>query len=336
MNMKIKLTRIERIAGLFVICAIFLSGLSVVVVAIQKGWFEPKVRYRTTFQKANGIFPGTVVEISGLRAGAVSQIELKGENEVLIEFYVQQKFAQLMKSDSVVMSRRPFIIGDKILEVSVGSNQEPPLQAMSLVKSREGIDLLELGDPQRLAPFLDTFGRLTASLMTIADAFADPSRSKTVVEIFDKINPFLTTATTAAKTVVTMGDQMTRKKNLQIAMENFAAVSQELSKMLIEMPNMGQDLAEMLRQTTTAVRELNKVLPVMAQAAPQIPAATDKAMRAMEEAVVVLRAMQKSFLLRGSVKEVKEEDDKMKAAEKSADDNARMPAVEIGPVEIKK
>jgi phospholipid/cholesterol/gamma-HCH transport system substrate-binding protein len=332
--MKVKFNKFERVAGLFVLSAIGLSGLGVVLVAIEKGWFIPKVSFKTTFEKANGIFPGTIVEVAGLRAGSVTHIELRGEKDVEVEFAVQARFATKIKNDSTVLSRRPFVIGDKILEVSVGSSDLSPLAEGSLLQSKEGIDLLELGDPQKLAPFIETFGRLTTSLVRIADAFADPKRTEAVVEMFDKINPFLTVATKAAGSVVTIGDQLTRKKNLQVAMENFAAVSGELTKMMIEMPNMSREMVDMIRQMAQAVSELNKMLPAMAQVAPQIPVATDKAMKAMEEAVVVLKAMQKSFLLRGSVKEVQEEDLKAQRLaddKKKADEKNRQPAGSADP-----
>ncbi|MGE3974796.1 MAG: MlaD family protein [Bdellovibrionales bacterium] len=329
--MKVKFNRYERMAGIFVASAIVLSVVSVIGVAIQKGWFTPKTSYRTVFEKANGIFPGTLVEIAGLRAGAVTNVELKNENQVVIEFSVQSKFAHRIRKDSVVMSRRPFIIGDKILEVSVGSESAKHVRPWSVLKSKEGIDLLELGNPQKLAPFIDTFSRLTKSLVVIADAFTDPKRTRMVVEIFDKINPFLTAATQAASSVISVSDQLTKKKNLQIAVENFAAVSTELAKMVHEMPNMSKEMIEMIRQTSKAVSELNRVLPAMAEAAPQIPAATDKAMKAMDEAVVVLRAMQKSFLLRSSVKEVREEDDKRKVE----DAKKRLPAGSDGSTKNK-
>jgi len=54
-------------------------------------------------------------------------------------------------------------------------------------------------------------------------------------------------------------------------------------------------------QVFSVIRELNVILPSVAESAPKIP-------KAVEEVVVVLKAMQKSFLLRGSVKEVKEEE----------------------------
>ena len=84
--MKVKLTHYERIAGLFVLFAIIGCVVVAVSVAIKQGWFEDKVYFETTFENADGLHEGTVVQMAGLRAGSVSDVQLESNNTIKVTF----------------------------------------------------------------------------------------------------------------------------------------------------------------------------------------------------------------------------------------------------------
>jgi ABC-type transporter Mla subunit MlaD len=120
--MHVKFNKFERVAGLFVLLAIVGSIVTALSVAVKQGWFENKFKYQTVFNSADGIHSGTVVQMAGLRAGSVEEIELLGNNKIKVVFYVMGKFQNRIRSDSKTQLVRPFVIGDRVLEVSVGSD----------------------------------------------------------------------------------------------------------------------------------------------------------------------------------------------------------------------
>ena len=77
-SMIIKFNKFERAAGLFVIVALMGSFAIAISVAVQKGWFAHKVQFSTVFENAEGVHSGTGVQIAGLHAGSVEEVELKG------------------------------------------------------------------------------------------------------------------------------------------------------------------------------------------------------------------------------------------------------------------
>ena len=100
-------------------------------------------------------------------------------------------------------------------------------------------------------------------------------------------------------------------------------LTQDLNVMMPEMkefskqlPALGTSGTKTMEQLVHVTEELNKILPIVAAVAPQLPEASLKSVEALKEAVIVLKAMQKSFLLRGSVKDVHEEEE-VKKNEKS-------------------
>jgi phospholipid/cholesterol/gamma-HCH transport system substrate-binding protein len=59
----------------------------------------------------------------------------------------------------------------------------------------------------------------------------------------------------------------------------------------------------------------------MSKMAPELPHASARALEALDETVVTLKALQKSFVLRGSVKEVREEEAKREPAQENKQEN---------------
>jgi phospholipid/cholesterol/gamma-HCH transport system substrate-binding protein len=332
--MKIKFNKFERVAGIFVLAAIGGAIAITAVIALKKGWFSSKVNYTTTFERAQGIYPGTKVEVAGLNAGSVDAVELQDDDRVLVKFTILEKFQSRVRSDSVVVTKRPFIIGDKSLEIVVGKNDSAPVPPGGLIPSQDTVDLMDLMDGRKIGPYVETLGQVIENLKVVAEAFLDPKRSKSLISIFDKIDPFMSNATIAAKEFVNMSGQLTRKKNLQTTVENLAVVTQEMNNMLKEMPHMSRDMAELVKHTSTIVGELSKIMPALGEMAPEFPKATRRALEAIDEAVVVLKAMQHSFLLSGSVKDVRDEEEKKRKDQQKLE-NERKPASDTKPTDSK-
>jgi phospholipid/cholesterol/gamma-HCH transport system substrate-binding protein len=155
--MRFKFNRFEKIAGMFVLTSLFIAFLAALAVGIQNAWFSKRSYFTAEFEKASGIFPGTQVEMSGLQAGRVESVDLGKDNKIVVRFSLLHKFALRLHEDSVVSTKRPFIIGEKLLEVSVGSPDKPRLREGSQLMARASLDLLDAMDPKKLEPYMDTF-----------------------------------------------------------------------------------------------------------------------------------------------------------------------------------
>src|SRR5690606_29024317 len=96
-----------------------------------KGWFSSKVRYNAYVLSAEGLYSGTPVPVSGLRAGSVDVVELISNDKVKIHFHVLERYAAKIRKDSVLKVIRPVMIGEKVIEITLGSEQSPVLKALS-------------------------------------------------------------------------------------------------------------------------------------------------------------------------------------------------------------
>ncbi|WP_413944643.1 MlaD family protein [Bdellovibrio sp. HCB-162] len=307
--MKVKFNKFERVAGLFVMLAILGLILTALSAAIKQGWFEPKVRYTTTFENADGIHQGTLVQMSGLRAGAVETVELESDNRVRVGFYVLGKFQNRIRENSTVQLIRPFIIGERVLDLSVGTEQFEVIPAQSAVKSLETVDLMTLMSGKNMNSYLSKLGGILESMQVIMDAFADKSRAESLVRVIDRLDPLVKNLNTMSVEVIKLSKQATHDDGVQKLMGNLAITTKEINKILPELneqnPDLAKDLATMTQNLATVTKALG---PAMQAVEPELPGASVRLVQALNETVVVLKAMQKSFFMRGSVREVKEEE----------------------------
>lgn len=321
--MKIKFNHFERVAGLFV-CTAIVGGIAAAVgVAIRRGWFEPKVELETTFKSADGIHAGTTVQMAGLRAGSVEVVDLKSNNEIRVRFTISRKFHLRVRTDSVVRVIRPFIIGEKVLDLSVGTEDNTVVAENGTVASEESPDIMDLVNGRKIGPYLTMLSQMMDNLRSVAEAFLDPERTKNIVRIFDELSPLAKNMNSMSKEVVSLIRETNKKQRLTTALDNLVFMTTEINRVLPgftrDSPQLASDLGKIAKNTAVLTDELQKFLPLMSQAAPELPGVSRRALEALNETVVTLKALQKSFILRGNVKEVREEEAKRAPASESDD-----------------
>ena len=313
--MKIRFNKFERVAGLFVLVALVASAVFGVGVAVQQGWFASRREFHTVVEKGQGIFPGTRVEMAGLKVGVVDRVEFGDDNSIQVHFTILEKYADRVRDDSNIRTARMFVIGDKFLDLSMGTKDAKVLKNGSFIPSETSFDLLEMLDGRGMGPYMKTLSQVSENLKVIAEAFSDPERTRKLIRMFDRLDPLLGNANKAALALVEMSDQMTDNQHLRTTLKNLARTTIELNNMIEEMPNMGKEMGSAMKTAHQMVLLMNEMLPMIKDLAPKLPHATQKTIEALDEAVIVLKAMQKSFLLRGAVSDVKDEEEaKRKAA----------------------
>lgn len=310
--MRIKFNKFERVAGLFVLFAIVGSLVAALSVAVKQGWFETKIMYQTVFENADSIHAGTLVQMAGLRAGSVEDIELLGDNKVKLTFYVLGKFRDRIKEDSRAQLVRPFVIGDRVLEITVGSDLSPVMKENAMIISEETIDLMTLMSGKKLGTSLAKISDLLANLQFVVEAFLDKNRTQSMIRIFDKLDPFLGNMNTMTNEVTKLSKQLNHGENLKKTLAQTVVLTQELNHIIPEMnkqnPDFGKNIGELTQSLSQMTQDLKVITTMIKDYGPEIPSVAKRALEALDEATVLMKAMQKNFLLRSSVREVVEEE----------------------------
>lgn len=315
--MKIKFNRFERVAGLFVLTAFGGCLAMILAIAIKQGVFDSKIELETSLLTADGVREGTVVSMQGLRIGQVTEVELISANEVHVKFKMKRDYLDKVRGDSVVRVMRPFIIGEKVLDVSIGSSSEVQVQEFAKLESVPTTDIMDLMSGRTLGPYFELMGKMAENLKVVAESFLDPKRSQAMVKMFDEMSPLMKNASSLTKEANTLLLGMNKNQQLVTVVNNLVAITSEVNRVLPEVakqsPEMLGHLSKIARNMAILTDEVQKTLPMMQQLAPEIPRASARALEALDETVITLKALQKSFLLRGSVVEVKQEEAQKRA-----------------------
>jgi phospholipid/cholesterol/gamma-HCH transport system substrate-binding protein len=307
--MKVRFNHFERVAGLFVLIAVGGAGLSAVSVAIKQGWFETKVKYHTVFENADGVHGGTTVKMAGLNAGSVDEVELLEDNRVRVTFHVLGKFKDRIKTDSKAMLIRPFIIGDRVLEVAVGSPGAQPLAENMPMTSEESVDMMTLLSGRKMTSALAEMSKLMESLQMMATAFSDPKRIEMVIRMFDRMEPLLENMNTMSREVTDLSKQLNENQVLRAVMKDARTLLAEMNRILPAVnehsPEFGRDMATLMKSMSRVSQELEVGF---VEVSPEVPGTAKRMVELMHEATVLIKAMQKSMFVRGSVEEVRAEE----------------------------
>jgi phospholipid/cholesterol/gamma-HCH transport system substrate-binding protein len=306
--MQLKINKYERMAGLFVFFSLVLFAVFVFFAALEQGWFDRKIKLFSEFKNAEGIRPGSYVQMSGLKIGTVTSVEILSASRIIVNYQVQEKYLKSIREDSVVYLIRPFILSERILDISVGSENQKVLSENSKINSKESIDIMSL-----------------LSGKDLGDRWSDIADFGNEMKPFlNQVLPLLKNLNMAVPQITNLTKSVNDKSKLTRLMDNIVQVSNVMSSVAKQMDSSSAassaaEIRELISNMTVISRDLKQTLPALQAVAPDLPKAGLRAIEALDQAVVLIKAMQKSIFMRSNVKEVIEE-------ESSQPSNKRLPS----------
>jgi phospholipid/cholesterol/gamma-HCH transport system substrate-binding protein len=166
--------RLELKVGIFAIAIIAVGAAVVLLLGQKQHVFEPQARLHTFFAEVGGLREGAPVWLSGVGVGTVSRVAIgkPGEKLVRVDLSISRRVLEHVRQDSVATIGSQGLLGDKIVEVTLGSRASPPLQDGDQVHSEPPADinkLLEKGNA-----ILDSAKQVADQLVTVTHELADP------------------------------------------------------------------------------------------------------------------------------------------------------------------
>ncbi|MGE5850944.1 MAG: MlaD family protein [Candidatus Methylomirabilota bacterium] len=151
--------------GALVLAAIVLFVGFVLSIGRRSALFEKRYSLWTSFISAEGLAEGAPVRLGGVPVGNVTGItfgrELK-DRGIVVNLAIEQRVQDRIREDSVASIGTIGLVGDKVLDITVGSHDRPPLPPGGRVASVDPTDfsrLLQKGDQ-----ILEHVTRISASL----------------------------------------------------------------------------------------------------------------------------------------------------------------------------
>jgi phospholipid/cholesterol/gamma-HCH transport system substrate-binding protein len=168
----------ELKVGLFVILGLFLSMLGVFLIGSTKQLWEAKVGYETAFHDVAGLKPGAPVRMGGLDVGTVTRVGHDHDltdTRIFVKMSISKTEAARIRTDTVARVANKGLLGDKMVELSVGSPNLGQFAPGSLIPSEEPADMFSAANKVAAAA-VETIDRL----QPLAQALGDPKLAQDI------------------------------------------------------------------------------------------------------------------------------------------------------------
>lgn len=157
---------VKLVVGIFVFFGLLVFAASIFFLGERGRYFSTQHHLKAFFTGVSGLHEGATVRLAGVAAGRVSGIRLPSppDQKVLVELSVAGGAIENIRRDSVARIETLGFLGDKFIEISVGSPQEPRLPDGATLRVEEPPDFgaivgqgqRVLGHAERIAASLDT------------------------------------------------------------------------------------------------------------------------------------------------------------------------------------
>lgn len=165
--------------GIFITAGLGLVMSAILMLGGSDNLFARKNRYFAKFITVEGLISGAKVILGGVPIGTVEDISFdNAERKITVTLSVSKASGDWIRKDSTVEIATQGVLGDKYLNVNVGSEEAPLLPAGSEIPARAGKDIslfLNKGD-QLMVSLIN----ITASLDRVLKNFEADNRSDTL------------------------------------------------------------------------------------------------------------------------------------------------------------
>jgi phospholipid/cholesterol/gamma-HCH transport system substrate-binding protein len=157
--------------GLFVLVSLgVLIGL-IYLLSAQARYFEPRYELLAEFTEVGGLTPGATVRLGGVQIGRVTRVSLPetAGAKVRVSLSIARRFGDRIRKDSIARIETQGLLGDKIVEISLGSPGAQPLKPGESIASRDPVEVSRLAGEG--VEILRNVAALSGSLRTTVDTF---------------------------------------------------------------------------------------------------------------------------------------------------------------------
>ena len=160
---------LEKKIGLFVIIALLGIVLTVVAVGFQQDVFSPKTRLFIVTDSGQDISEGMAVKLRGFNIGKVEKLELTDDARVKVTLSILRSHMKWVKSDSKARLLKEGVIGANIIEITLGSEKEKPLEHNALIAFERERGLGQVVDQlyAEVIPLIDDLKRVARRADTL-------------------------------------------------------------------------------------------------------------------------------------------------------------------------
>lgn len=179
-------------AGLFVAMGLAVAGIVVFFIGQESHLFRRQVIFHAYFDSVDGLSDQSPVWIGGLKVGRVNGVSFSEDlkdTRLDVEFQVVSAYADRVRADSVAKLTSMGVLGDKAVDISLGSAGQPAVEHGGVVKSISGGDLTKL--VSSASRVMDNSVAISESLKDAVKLYADPALSRDLAKSISSLRAIM-------------------------------------------------------------------------------------------------------------------------------------------------
>lgn len=279
-------TRQERLVGAFVLLAFAVMLGLLVVNNKTTGIFERTVTYHAVLRSAEGLGRDTIVRISGLEVGRVSDISFTGDNRIQVSFTVRERYRELIRADSKAAIGKLSVIGKSTIEITAGSPAAKVLPNDTVLVIAEPVSMEEM--IAELTPVVKSVKNTLERVAAITQEI-DPKRVNNTLVNIDKtasnmraITDDLAGSRTVANLDRTLAEASRRLAELEPILKDAKGITGDTRQVTGELPRLVNETTELAAQLRVTAGTLNGQLQEVPDLVSRMKVLMDQTERTMD------------------------------------------------------
>jgi phospholipid/cholesterol/gamma-HCH transport system substrate-binding protein len=132
--------------GAFILGSLVIFFAIIYLLGARARYFEPKYELTAEFTEVGGLIEGATVRLAGVQIGRVTGVVLSPQpgGKVRVTMTVARRFQRRIRQNSEARIATQGLLGDKIVDISAGTLDAPPLPPGAMLASRDSEEMSQM------------------------------------------------------------------------------------------------------------------------------------------------------------------------------------------------
>jgi phospholipid/cholesterol/gamma-HCH transport system substrate-binding protein len=132
--------------GAFILIGLVVFLAIIYLLGAQARYFERKYALTAEFTEVGGLIDGATVRLAGVQIGRVTSVDLPPHpgGKVRVTLTLARRFADRVRRNSEARIVTQGLLGDKLVEITIGSADAPSLKPGDTIATREPFEMQEM------------------------------------------------------------------------------------------------------------------------------------------------------------------------------------------------
>jgi phospholipid/cholesterol/gamma-HCH transport system substrate-binding protein len=182
--------RLSLTVGAFALVSLAALAFAIVTLSTRSGVWEPRYRLIAFFDNVQGLIAGAPVWLAGRPVGRVESVSFgerpEGVSALQVVLQIDREVRERIRSDSVATIGTIGLLGDRYVEVSIGTSAGQPLEDGQQIPTITRLDVESVVAKGTQA--LDSISTLAVNLNRVIEAFAKEGGGESLASTVDALS----------------------------------------------------------------------------------------------------------------------------------------------------